>query len=134
MIADEKIIAALLTQDSVRDAAKSLSISEKTIYERLRKPPFIQMYRDAKTSMLKRATRAFNERLSDVAVAVYKIATDESVNAAVRLQACQTICNMFVRFRDIADSAEVDVITCDDPITTGLDNEIQKMLERSNNA
>ena len=134
MIPDELIIKSLLSNNNIRDAAKALSISERTIYGRLRQPSFIQMYRDAKYTVLMQATRAFNERVSDVAEIMYRIACDDAVNAATRLQACQTIVNMACKFTDRANIAETEVITSVDPITTGLDNEIQKMLERSNDA
>ncbi len=93
-VSNEEIIAALLQHGSVTDAAAAAGISPRTIYERLHSDnDFRGQYAEAKNGVLRRAVVSINDRLSEAITAVADIMNDTNVNAAVRLQAAQTIIN-----------------------------------------
>lgn len=90
---DEGIIAALLQSGSVREAAKKTGVTERTIYNKLHDDDFRKLYTDAKADILRQAVLSINRKLYEAIEAVTDIMTDKGNNAAVRLQAAQTIIN-----------------------------------------
>ena len=93
-VSNEEIIAALLQSGSIADAAAAAGVSPRTIYERLHNDnDFRGEYAEAKNSIMRKAVFSINERLGEAIEAVTEIMQDKGVNAAVRLQAAQTIIN-----------------------------------------
>lgn len=98
--ADEEIIAALMLHRTVAEAATAIGTTPSTIYERMRDQEFQKEYRDAKTDVLRGAVLKMTNSLSDAVDAVNEIIQDKSTNAAVRLQAAQTIINNAVKLSE----------------------------------
>ena len=106
-VSDEEVIAALLQHGTIKEAAAAVGISTRTIYDRMRDSTEFQgLYAEAKTSIARKAVFSINEKLSAAIDAVMEIMTDTEVNAAVRLQAAQTIINNAAKFSERLDTDE----------------------------
>lgn len=90
---NEIIIAALIEHGTIKEAAASLSITPRTIYERMNNAEFVAEYDAARNDVLRQAVHNINSKLAQALEEVASIMTDKEVNAAVRLQAAQTIIN-----------------------------------------
>jgi lambda repressor-like predicted transcriptional regulator len=97
-VSDEEIIAALVQNGTVKDAAAVAGISPRTIYDRMKNPAFRGDYMAAKTDIIRAAVFSINGKLSEAVDAVAEIMNDKAVNPAVRLQAAQTIINNAAKF------------------------------------
>lgn len=98
---NEEIIAALLQHGTVREAAAAIGIAPRTIYDRMRNShDFRGEYAEAKASLVRKAVFSINEKLGAAIDTVCNIMQDEEVNAAVRLQAAQTILNNAAKFSE----------------------------------
>lgn len=99
-VSDEEIIAALLASGTVKDAAAKTGITPRTLYERMSDRDFRAAYNSAKADIVRQAVFSINGKLSAAIDAVAEIMTDKEVNAAVRLQAAQTIINNAGKFAE----------------------------------
>lgn len=105
-ISNEEIIAALLQHGTVREAAKAAGTSARTIYDRMQNQDFTAEYSAAKNELLRKASISVNEKLAAAIEEVAAIMSDPNVNAAVRLQAAQTIINSAGKFSERLDRCE----------------------------
>lgn len=92
-VTDEEIIAALMLHRTVREAAETLHITPRTIYERMRSQEFQAEYRDAKSDILRGAVLKITQTLSAAVDTTREIMESGDTNPAIRLQAAQTIIN-----------------------------------------
>ena len=93
MRTDEEIIAALLANGTVRAAAAAVGMSERAIYDRMNHGDFQELYKAAKADIVRGAVFKLNEQVQAAIDTVAAVMNDENNNAAVRLQAAQTILN-----------------------------------------
>ena len=107
-ISNEQIIAALLQNGTIKEAAAAVGASPRTIYDRMRGFEFQSEYREAKAGIVRRAVFSINQRLSAAIDAVTEIMNDTSTNPAVRLQAAQVIINNAGKFADRLNREEQD--------------------------
>ena len=97
-ISDEQIIAALLDHGTIRAAAQAAGISERTLYDRMNKGDFQALYKAAKADLIRAAVLNINRQLQAAIDTVVEVMQDPENNAAVRLQAAQTILNNAGKF------------------------------------
>lgn len=90
-ISDEAIIASLINNGTIRAAALSLKISERTIYDRMSEGEFKALYKSAKADVVRKAVFNINMQIGAAVDTIVSIMNDEEVNPAIRLQAAQTI-------------------------------------------
>ena len=95
---DEQIIAALLSKGTMKEAAAAVGISERTLYDRMNEGGFQALYKAAKADLIRAAVFSLNNQLQAAINTVAGIMQDETNNAAVRLQAAQTIINSAGKF------------------------------------
>ena len=105
-ISNEEIIAALLQHGTVREAAQALGTTARTIYDRMQSQDFTAEYSAAKNELLRKASLSVNDKLAAAIDEVAAIMSDPKVNAAVRLQAAQTIINSAGKFSERLDRCE----------------------------
>lgn len=119
-ISNEQIIAALLSNGTVKAAATCCGISERAIYDRMRTKDFKMEYRAAKNDVIRGAVDNLNAHLSEAVDAIADIMQDPANNAAVRLQAAQTILNnagkLSDKFARDERNSEMDGMTLDEMI------------------
>ena len=97
-ISDEQIIAALLDHGTIKAAAHAVGLSERALYDRMSKGDFQALYKSAKADLIRAAVLNLNRQLQAAIDTVCEVMQDESNNAAVRLQAAQTILNNAGKF------------------------------------
>lgn len=108
---DEQIIAALLSNGTLRAAAAAVGISERAIYDRMNESEFQALYRSAKNDLIRAAVFNINSKLQAAIDTVVDVMQNEENNAAVRLQAAQTILNNAGKFAQRLQNDEAGVIT-----------------------
>lgn len=109
-ISDEQIIAALLDHGTIRAAAQAAGISERTLYDRMSKGEFQALYKSAKTDLVRAAVLNINRQLQAAIDTVVEVMQDPDNNAAVRLQAAQTILNNAGKFAQRLQLDETSVL------------------------
>ena len=110
-ISDEAIIAALLDHGTIRAAAEAVGLSERTIYDRMSDGEFQALYRAAKSDLVRAALLRINRHLERAIDTVAGIMEDKDNNAAVRLQAAQTIINNAGKFAQRLQTNETGVLS-----------------------
>ncbi len=110
-ISDEQIIAALITNGTLRAAASAVGISERALYDRMNNGEFQARYRAAKADVLREAVKTLNGQLKAAISTVTEIMMDKEANPAIRLQSAQTILNHAGKFIERLQAAEDAVET-----------------------
>lgn len=105
-VSNEEIITALLQHGTIKEAAQAVNLAPRTIYDRMNEREFRAEYATAKAEIIRKAVIDVNSRLSAAIGAVFDIMEDKDNNAAVRLQAAQTIINTAAKFADRLNTAE----------------------------
>lgn len=114
-VSDEQIIAALFSNGTIKAAAAAVGISERSIYDRMNEGDFIALYKSAKADLIRGAVVNLNNHIQTAVNVVADIMNDSNNNAAVRLQAAQTILNNAGKFAQRLAAEEQG-------ITTQIDN------------
>jgi DNA-binding Lrp family transcriptional regulator len=108
---DEQIIAALLANGTLRAVAAAVGISERTLYDRMNEGDFQALYKAAKADLIRAAVFNINNQLQAAIDTVVEVMQNPENNAAVRLQAAQTILNNAGKFAQRLQTDETSVIT-----------------------
>lgn len=109
-LSDEQIIAAILTGGTFTEAAKALNVSTRTLYDRMATKDFKALYAGAKTDIIRGAVLKINHKLTEAIDTVSDIMNDKEVNAAVRLQAAQTLISNAAKFSERLQHEEISNI------------------------
>jgi hypothetical protein len=124
-ISDESIVSALLSNGTIKAAAASLGISDRTIYDRMSRSEFLEVYKSAKADIVRQAVKTLNENTAAAIKVITDIMTDKEVNAATRLQAANSILNNIGKFADrltAAEDAADNERRCGNDLTLDLNN------------
>lgn len=105
-VSDEQIIAALLANGTQRAAAAAVGVDERTIYNRMNDGEFRALYKSAKADIIRAAVFNLNAQLQTAVDTIASVMTNEENNAAVRLQAAQTILNNAGKFAQRLEDSE----------------------------
>lgn len=97
---DEQIIAALLQHGTIKEAAAAAGVTPRTIYNRMNDRAFRAQYEAAKNDMLRTAYIRINAKLTAAIDTTAEIMQNPENNAAVRLQAAQTIITNAAKFAE----------------------------------
>lgn len=97
-ISDEQLIAALLSNGTIKQAAAAAGLSERALYDRMAAADFQTLYKNAKADIIREAVIKLNSNLQAAIDTAAEIMTDSDVNPATRLQAAQTILNNAAKF------------------------------------
>ena len=110
-ISDEQIIAALLTHRTIKEAAAAAGISERAIYDRMNGGEFQALYKAAKTDLMRTAVIDLNGHIEAAINTIADVMNNKDNNAAIRLQAAQTILNNAAKFTQRLTEQEAAAIT-----------------------
>ena len=105
-LADEEIIAALIAEGSIKGAAASLECTTRTLYERMKKPEFKQLYSQAKGEVLKAATAKLQGNLCGAIDTLNEIMTDPEAPKQTRVNSAVSILQYAARFTETTDILE----------------------------
>ncbi len=110
---DEKIIAALLSNQTIRQAAKASGVSESTIYNKMKDKTFSRQLRDQRHILLVETMNAVQLRVSEAVEVIAELMHNTEVSANVRLSAAESIIKNAETMSDRVQKNEHH-IECDD--------------------
>lgn len=113
---DERILSALLSCNTIKEAATLTSVSEQAIYARLKNESFLKRYNEAKANIIKQSTTYLQGRLSNAIKVIDTIINDTSVNPQSRLYGAKSIIELSLKLTEQSDILER---------ITALENEIK---------
>ena len=87
----ELLLAALLTNPTVKEAAASISMPETTAYNWLRKPDFSEEYRRRKRQAVSEASDYLQKKISEAAQVIITIMNNADAPSQTRLSAARSI-------------------------------------------
>ena len=105
-LTDEEIIAALLAKGTVKGAAACLECATRTLYERMKKPEFKELYAQARAHLLKTATAKLQGNLCGAIDTLAEIMTDEEAAKQTRVNSAVSILQYAARFTETTDILE----------------------------
>ena len=100
MISDEQIVGAVMRYGTTIEAAQALGCDQSTIYRRMRTSSVQALYHSFQADMLRQTVEDLYEARDDALTVVQNIMNDPDVNAAIRLQAAQTILSNDIRYAE----------------------------------
>ena len=102
-IADETIIAALLSCSTLEAAARQCGISIRQLFERRQDPAFVAKLKQAPAEALESTTRFLQSATGTAARVLAEIAESPGRPAQVRISAAKSILDMAVRYTETVD-------------------------------
>lgn len=105
-VSNEEIIAALLANGTIREAAAAAGIAPRTIYDRMKQKGFKEEYKTARADVIRQAVSSLNGKIAAAIETIAEIMQDPGTNPATRLQAAQTILNNAGKFAERLTAAE----------------------------
>lgn len=108
-VSDEQIIAALLSNGTVKAAADAVGLSERAVYARMISGEFKALYASAKSDLIRTAVLDINSQVTAAIRTIVEVMSDPKNNAAIRLQAAQTILNNAGKYSERLQASETMV-------------------------
>ena len=102
----EKLLAALLTSRSKKDAAAAAGIAERTMRTYFEDPEFCQRYREAFAGVIEDATRQAQALLMPALSTLQTVMEDEEIPAQARTTAAKSIIDYSLKLTEQADILE----------------------------
>lgn len=99
----EKLLAALLTSRSKKDAAAAAGIAERTMRTYFEDPEFCQRYREAFAGVIEDATRQAQALLMPALSTLQTVMEDEEIPAQARITAAKSIIDYSLKLTEQAD-------------------------------
>ena len=103
---DEAIIAALIASGSIKGAAASLKCTTRTLYERMKKPEFKELYAQAKADILKTATAKLQGNLCGAIDTLTEIMKDTEAPKQTRANCAVSVLQYGAKFTEATDIIE----------------------------
>lgn len=97
-VSDERIICALLSNDTRKAAAKSLGMKAETLATRMKSADFQEKYQTAKAEMVKDITNAVQSRTLKAINAICEMIENPGISDQVRLHAADLIVRYSIEF------------------------------------
>ena len=93
-VSDERIIKALLENESQQKAAKSIGITIQTIITRMKNPEFIDKYHSAQNELLRATTRKLANASCECVDLLIEKMRDENTSDRLRVEIAYKILNL----------------------------------------
>ncbi len=100
---DELILAALLTNPTVRAASTACGVSETQIYARLRNPEFREKYDNARRELLEQSTAYIQGIVSEAIDKMREVMNDPDAAPQVQLNAAECITRNSLKLTEQTD-------------------------------
>lgn len=100
----QRALQALLTTNSIKQAAVKAELSERTLYGYLHDDAeFIQQYTDAKSALVDEAAEMLKRNIAPAVETLRQLLDDEKTPAGVRVQACRGILDYSLKLIETND-------------------------------
>lgn len=103
---DEKIIAALLSCATIREAAEAAGVSERTIYNRLSCPEFSEKLAEERRRLFKAHSTALQGQIGRSIQAIVEIRDNAKNSPQVRLNASAELIRSGLKVVELVDVVE----------------------------
>lgn len=100
---DELVIAALISNPTVRAASAACGICETQIHARLRRPAFRKKYDAARRALLEQTTAYMQGVLSEAVNKMLDIMRDEDASPQTQLNAAEAVVRTCLKLTEQAD-------------------------------
>lgn len=100
---DEEIIAALISEGSIKGAAACLDCTPRTLYGRMKKPIFKDLYAQAKADVLKNATAKLQGSLCRAIDTLVAIMDDSDTAPQTRVNSATAILQYGAKYTETTD-------------------------------
>ena len=100
---DEIIIAALLSNPTVKAAAAACGVSETVIYDRLRTKAFKEKYDTARREVLEQSAAFIQGMVSEAIQKMHDVMNDPNASQQVQLNAAEAITRNCLKLTEQAD-------------------------------
>ena len=100
---DDKIIAALLQYGTIREAAAQCGLSERTIYNKLKKPEFKQALQKGKALIISNVSTHLTGQLERAVKGLLELLDDPGTPPSVKLMTCKTIMEQSIQLAEMTD-------------------------------
>ncbi len=105
-LTDEEIVSALIECGTIKGASEKLGVQLKTLYSRMKKEQFRELYNRAKSDLLKSATAKMQKYLVDACDVIADIMRDKETSQQVRLNASDCIIRNTIKLLEQTDIIE----------------------------
>lgn len=102
-VPDEKIIAALLSCPTNKQAAAECGITEKQLYNRMNTSTFKAKLTEAKARLMDGATAALQARMGEAVATMTEIMHDQDAPAQTRLNAAEAVLRNSLKLSERSD-------------------------------
>lgn len=102
----EKLLAALLTSRTKKEAAAAAGISDRTMRSYFEDKEFCQRYREAFAGVVQDATRRAQQLLEPALSTLQTVMEDEEIPAQARITAARSIIDYSLKLTEQADILE----------------------------
>src|SRR5712691_1363627 len=99
----QKAILALLTEPSVRDAARTVKIGERTLHTWLKDKTFTEAYHEARATAVSQAIARLQQASSEAVDCLKEVMGDPEAAAPAKVTAARTVLEMAVKGTEIAE-------------------------------
>jgi hypothetical protein len=99
----EEAIAALLTQPTIREAAKTAGVGEKTLWRWLQDEDFCQSYRKARRQVVQQAVTRLQQISGEAVEALRGIMVDNLKPPTSRVMAARIVLDTALKFVELED-------------------------------
>lgn len=100
---DEKLIAALLSAPTIRDAAKAADVSESLMYSRLKEYSFRKQLNEQRALILEDVRTALQAHLTNAVRVMGEICNDKKAPPQTRLNAAQSILKSALKLAEVIE-------------------------------
>lgn len=101
-----KILAALLTANTKKDAAKAAGVSERTVYNYLERPECKAEYEAAQQDLITAAAGQIRRSFEPAITALRNITEDPATGKTARVQAARALLEYGLRLAEYTDLEE----------------------------
>lgn len=102
-LSDEEIISALLEQGSIKGAAALLGCTVRTLYQRMKKTKFKELYQSARDEIIRSTTAKLQGYMTGAVDTLADIMKDEEVAKQTRVNSAVSILQYGARFTEVTD-------------------------------
>jgi P2-related tail formation protein len=99
----EEVIAALLTQRNMEEAARTAGVAVRTLIRWMKLPEFQKAYREARRAAFGQAVARLQQGTSAAATTLLKTMIDPATPASVKVRAAEAIFNHAAKAIEIED-------------------------------